>query len=204
MYLSIFNSFRVIRCLSHPHNTGTSNRRKLDVVIGLNGVCVGKWSWRRTIRRHIYVSQRASVPTRLGLRWSRDVWSEVKFEIAAPFCCLERLFWWMIFFKFMASIVLHSLSKCIEVIAHYSEGLLLHTVRNQQDGFAPADVPKPSTLTAVVQGQATTWNWQLAQVFVIGVSWYFMIILQLWHTMSIPDSRVLLNTSLTSWTVDLV
>ena len=61
-----------------PDNTGTSNRRKLDVVIGLNGVCVGKWSWRRTIRRHIYVSQRASVPTRLGLWWSRDVWSEVR------------------------------------------------------------------------------------------------------------------------------
>jgi len=52
--------------LDFPDNTGTSNRRKLDVVIGLNGVCVGKWSWRRTIRRHIYVSQRVSVPTRLG------------------------------------------------------------------------------------------------------------------------------------------
>jgi len=26
------------------------------------------------------------------------VMSEVKFEVAAPFCCLEGLFWWMIFF----------------------------------------------------------------------------------------------------------
>jgi len=44
-----------------PDNTGTSNRRQLDVVIGLYGVYVGKRSWRRYIRRHIYVSQRVGV-----------------------------------------------------------------------------------------------------------------------------------------------
>ena len=37
------------------------------------------------------------------------------------------------------------------------------------------------------QGQAATWNWLLPQVVLVGVSWYFMIILQLWYTMSILE-----------------